>query len=95
MQNHAVGTMQCVKGTLNSTPYFIFSLKEPDYFSSTMSTYGSFFQNGRGTTRNDTPRGTVGFRAFRFKYNNVFDDHFLYRRIVDDHNHLSLSDPAA
>jgi len=66
MQDHAVGTMQCIRGTLSSTPYFIFSLKKPDYISSMMSTYGSIFQNGRDTTRNDTPRGSAGFRAFRF-----------------------------
>ena len=88
MQNNEVGSMQCVKGTLNSTPYFIFNLKEPDYISSMMSTYGSIFQTGRNTTRNDTLRGTAGFQAFRFKYNDVFDNHFLYRHIVDDHNHL-------
>ena len=59
-----------------------------------MSTYGSIFQNGRDTARNDTPRETAGFRAFRFKYINVFDNHFLYRHIVDDHNHLRHLNPA-
>ncbi len=68
------------------------TLKEPDYISSMMSTYGSIFQNGRDTTRNDTPRGTAGFRAFRFKYNDVFDNHFLYRHIVDNNEYFRGDD---
>ena len=88
LQDYAVGSMQAIKGTMNSIPYTIFSLKEPDYISNMMSTYGSIFQTGRDTTRNDTPRGAAGFRAFCFKYNDVFDNHFLFRHIVDDHNHL-------
>ena len=81
MAYEKVGTIRTVGGIVESIRYYIFNLKEPDYTSKIMATYGSNTETSTETTR----RNQDGTKT-RFRYNSVFENHFKYRHAVDDHN---------
>eukprot|EP00594_Rhizosolenia_setigera_P000610 CAMPEP_0178944722 /NCGR_PEP_ID=MMETSP0789-20121207/3318_1 /TAXON_ID=3005 /ORGANISM="Rhizosolenia setigera, Strain CCMP 1694" /LENGTH=700 /DNA_ID=CAMNT_0020624495 /DNA_START=47 /DNA_END=2146 /DNA_ORIENTATION=- len=91
MKDDVVGTTRVHYGILDRIKYYIFNLKEPDYTSKIMSTYGSLSidENDEKTSR----RLQDGTNKL-FYYVEVFRNHFRYRHVVDDHNNFRHSNPS-
>ena len=51
MKDDPVGTTRLVKGVMDNVEYYFFNLKEPDYTSKIMSTYGCLVEEGDETSR--------------------------------------------
>lgn len=94
MEDSPIGSMTCIRGSHDDVPYSIFNLKEPDYISSQMATYGCMMQNGKETSRETRDEDGEKITEHAFKYNDTFDNHFTYRHIVDDHNNLRHQVPS-
>ena len=72
-------------GMLDSVPFYVFSMKEPDYIMSIMSTYGTLNESENSTKRiykNENGQEVTT----EFFYTEVFNNHFQYRHVVDDNN---------
>ena len=54
MKDDAVGTTRVVKGLVDNVEYYIFDLKEPEYASKIMSTYGCLAEEGEEASRRIT-----------------------------------------
>ena len=79
-----VGTADSISGTLRGISFNVMGLKEPPYVMMMMTTYGTLERSGRMTERSIGP---IGNRTkVKFKYPEVFGNHFKYRHMVDDHN---------
>ena len=84
------GECEAITGTLNSSPYFIWGMKEPDYVMKIMATGGVLAED-------ETCRVTYrvsGDDRTTFRYKKPFDWHFRYRHAVDDHNNLRHALPS-
>ncbi len=88
MKDDTIGTTRVVEGVCDRIRYFIFALKEPDYTSMIMSTYGCLAEEGPSTSR----RNKDGTKTW-FHYVQCFFNHFRYRHVVDDHNNIRMADP--
>ena len=55
--------------------FYIHGLKEPNYITFNLATYGTLEKNRKGNSEQVT-----------FKYPMVVHDHFAYRDAVDNHN---------
>ncbi len=93
MKDKPNGTLETVCGEQNGIRYSIFCLKEPSYCSMIMSTYGSLAMTDYEASRFIAAAGNDGTNV-SFHLNDVFSNHFLYRHMVDDHNHLRHEIPA-
>ena len=93
IENHfkdkAVGSVDCLKGTLNNEPFNVFVMKEPEYTMKLMATYGSLTQHPNEKIQHRK----VADKSHEFRYTRPFSDHFKYRHLVDDHNNLRYSTP--
>ena len=89
MKDDPVGTTRLVKGLMDNVEYYFFNLKEPDYTSKIMSTYGCLAEEGDETSR----RINGGSKTKHFRYTQVFNNHFAYRHVVDDHNNFRMMEP--
>eukprot|EP00980_Cylindrotheca_fusiformis_P024084 scaffold11524_cov91-Cylindrotheca_fusiformis.AAC.3 len=79
-RDKGVGEADSWSGTLDSCPFQIHCMKEPDYVMSLMTSYGTLNRMGRGTKRNHNGR------QVSFQYPEIVHNHFKYRHAVDDHN---------
>ena len=89
LKEKEVGAVDCLKGQIDSVPYNIFTMKEPDYNMKLMATYGTLTveQGEKESVRH------FGEKSMKFKYTKIFSYHFKYRHMVDDHNNLRHSTP--
>ena len=92
--NKNIGEVDCLKGVLDEEPYNIFCMKESEYVMKLMATYGCLTEAryDPGEALEDRVNNQV--EQISFKYCQPFKDHFQYRHMVDDHNHLRHSNPS-
>jgi hypothetical protein len=82
-----IGYQDRLPGELDGTKFDLFCMKEADYVMMLMSTYGQLIpktdqkDSWREVDQPDGERSTK-----RFKYTEVFANHYDYRGAVDDHN---------
>lgn len=81
-----VGDTDALKCSLDSLEYHVFAMKEPNYVSMLMSTYGTLDRSGGKTTKRAWKDENSVRREATFRYPEVQNNHFLYRHYVDDHN---------
>ena len=80
-----VGDTNSWAGQLDSVPFHVLAMKEPDYVMSLMSTYGTNRRDGYKETRRDwKENGATKNKSF--VYPEVVHNHFKHRHAVDDHN---------
>ena len=97
MEDAAVGDTDAVNGNLHGKDYHVFCMKEPDYIMKLMSSYSSLLpkehypSNRRVFQDPKDPSKTV---EASFQYTEPFQNHFLYRHAVDDHNNLRHAVPS-
>jgi Transposase IS4 len=79
-----IGQCDSLHGMLDNVPYDLFVMRDGDYNMKLMSTYGQLLPKENAK---DKPRklNTTG-ELIKIKYTEPFDNHFLYRHAVDDHN---------
>ena len=78
-EDKPLGSYDELPGRLDNVPFHIFAMKDVDWVMMMMSTYGML------TEVRETSRYVEGRRC-SFKYTEVFNNHYLYRHAVDDHN---------
>ena len=76
-----VGHIDALQGQLDGVPFHVFCMKEEDYMSMLMSTYGT--QEWMG---NEKYCKLTDGSIRRFKYPEVLHNHFRYPHLFDDHN---------
>ena len=76
-----VGDVDAVEGTYDEQTFHLYSMKEPEYIMSMMTTYGTLERQGKINKRRLRHNQIV-----TFQYPEVIANHFKYRHIVDDHN---------
>jgi hypothetical protein len=79
-ENLNIGDVDSIHGHLNGVPFDIFCMKDVNFVTSLMSTYGSNQRVGNLKYRS-TNEGRISFQ-----YPVVISQHYLYRHAVDDHN---------
>ena len=72
-------------GKLDHVPFHIYSMKEPNYVISLMSTYGANSRHSRNETQCSWKEGGA-ITTKMFKYPEVVNNHFRNHHSVDDHN---------
>ena len=89
MESKNVGECDSLAGTLDTVPYDIFCLKEPNYTMKIMSTYGGLVEPPNQPESKRIFKNTSGERVtVNFEYKEPFANHFNFRHAVDDHNNL-------
>jgi Transposase IS4 len=83
-EGNNVGDADAWNGKFEDIPFYIHAMKEPDYVMSVMSTYGTLERTGKETERSVNINGQQ--QRIKFRYPEVFGNHFRYRHMVDDHN---------
>ena len=82
-----------LKGTLDGVPYDFFCMKDVDYTMKLMATYGSPLPKPDAPDKHRMKISNNGVReTLTFKYTEPFQNHYLYRHAIDDHNNLRHSD---
>ena len=82
----AVGSVDAWPGKLDGVPFYVFSMKEPDYVMNMMSTYGTLNEVDDANTKRHYTDGDGNEVSIEFKYTEVVNNHFKYRHVVDDNN---------
>eukprot|EP00957_Ditylum_brightwellii_P099414 7572870-Ditylum_brightwellii.AAC.1 len=90
IKDDEAGTAKVVEGIMDGVRYFIFNLKEPDYTSKIISTYGCIAEEGDKTNQ----RLSDETKKF-FKYVQCFFNNFHYGHVVDDHNKFCMPEPCS
>jgi hypothetical protein len=91
MKEKDFGNVNALNGTLDGVPYNIMCMKDVDYTMKLMSTlYGLTLPTEAASNQfRSYYEDANGNKATKeFKYTECFDNHFLYRHAVDDHNNL-------
>ena len=85
-----VSEVDCWRGFFPSDnqqiPFSIICMKEPNYVMMMMTTYGTNQEIEDGKTERVVRNDDGGTERIRFKYTEIFYNHFTYRHAVDDHN---------
>ena len=71
-----VGDCDSWKGSMEEVPFHVYTMKEPDYMVSLMSTYGTTQRSGKETTR-EWVDGSGNSQKTKFNYPEVVGNHFL------------------
>ena len=80
-----VGDVDTWPGKLDGIPFYVFSMKEPDYVMSIMSTYGTCNVTDSSTKRIYKNENNEEVSVY-FNYTEVFHNHYKFRHAVDDNN---------
>ena len=83
MSTKATGETACLTGMMDNVKYYVFAMKEPDYTSKIMASYGNMLSDPGWEERS---RREHGGGKKHFKYILPFQNHFKFRHSVDDHN---------
>ena len=85
-----VSEVDCWRGNFPSgnatVPFFIICMKEPKYIMMMMTTYGTDQEINEANTERIVDLGNGRTERIRFKYTEIFYNHFNFRHAVDDHN---------
>ena len=76
-ENKNVGDANSWAGTLDNIPFHVYTLKEPDYIMSLMSTYGTNDCDNGKETQCDWKEGAM-MKSVTFKYPEVIHNHFMF-----------------
>ena len=76
-----VGHIDALQGQPDGVPFHVFCMKEEDYVSMLMSTYGTHEWMG-----NEKYRKWMDGSIRRVKYPEVVHNHFRYQHLINDHN---------
>ena len=87
-RNTAVGAANAIRGTLSGVKYNVFILNEHDYVSMIMSTYGTLREMAASVTSRREKLGDGSVVKRIFNYTETFSNHYKFRHLIDDHNHL-------
>jgi hypothetical protein len=83
-QEAEVGSVGAYKGCLHGVDFHVHCMKEPDYVTQLMSTYGTLERVGKERSRLYVADGVS--RRVSFSYPEVVHNHYTYRDAVDNHN---------
>jgi Transposase IS4 len=88
-----IGYQDRLPRELDGTKFDLFGMKEPDYAMMLMSTYGQFMsKTDQKDSWSDVDQPDGERTTERFKYTEVFTNHYYYRVAVDDHNNKRHDD---
>ena len=73
-------------GELDSIPFYLYGMKEPDYMMQIMATYGTLEEKGQEKKRNYIEDGNKKVLLTSFIYPEVVHNHYTYRDMIDNHN---------
>ena len=76
-KNKNMGDADSWAGTLDNIPFHVYTMKEPDYVMSHMSTYGTNAHDNGNETRHDWKEGAM-MKSVTFKYAEVIHNHFMF-----------------
>ena len=76
-KNKNVGDANSWAGTLDNIPFHVYTMKEPDYVMSLMSTYGTNDRDNRKETQQDWKEGATT-NSVTLKYPEVIHNHFMF-----------------
>ena len=85
MENSEVGEVDALKRKNDGVDWHVFCMKEPEYVMKIMTTYGTLDPKDDAETKRTVDDGGTK-KKVKFKYTEVFKNHFKYRHFVDDHN---------
>jgi Transposase IS4 len=88
MSTKEVGDVDSLRGTMDGINYDLFCMKDTDYTMKLMSTYGALLPSAEAPDKYRVIDGNTK----TIKYTEPFENHYLYRHAVDDHNNLRHSD---
>jgi Transposase IS4 len=90
--NHQYGQCNSLRGTLDGVSYDLFAMRDVEFSMKLMSTYGQLAARPEAPLkyRRWIENGTTTNTSF--KYMEPFENHYLYRHAVDDHNNNRHSD---
>ena len=71
-------------GELDSIPFYLYGMKEPNYMMQIMATYRTLEEKGQEKKRNYIEDGNK--KLTRFVYPKVVHNHYAYRDMIDNHN---------
>ena len=84
----AIGSADAIKGELDEVPFYIYSMKEPDYTMMLMSMYGTLQTMGIPKKRHYMEGGVK--KSTTFIYPEVVHNHYAYRDVIDNHNAMRM-----
>ena len=84
-KDKAVGEVDAWPGKIDDVPFYVFSMKEPDYVMNIMSTYGTCNETDSKTKRIYKNENNEEV-SVEFNYTEVFRNHYKFRHVVDDNN---------
>ena len=95
MSEKQLGECDCIKGEMDGVAYNLFCMRDVDYVSKMMTTYGGLVTNPDCVPTTRTVLAANGSTERKpFQYMEPFDNHYCYRHSVDDHNNLRHTEPS-
>jgi Transposase IS4 len=83
-EDKEIGEVDAIQGKMHGHVLHVMRMKEAPYVMTMMTTYGTLERTGKETKRRF---GTAANpQQIKFKYPEVYGNHFKYRHMVDDHN---------
>ena len=96
MKDKKNGYSDVATGILEGVKYNVFVMKDVGFCMKLMATYGDLTptesDNNSASRSVEKPNGMR--EKIEFKYSPPFENHYLYRHAVDDHNNLRHSTPS-
>ena len=86
MAGKPLGAVDALPGIMDNVPFNIFVMRDVDYNSMLMSTYGGLTIKPAQSDTMRTVRAGDEKTTKTFKYHQPFADYYIYRHVVDDHN---------
>ena len=83
-----VAETDAIHGELDSIPFYLYGMKEPNYMMLIMATYGTLEEKGQEKKRNYIEDGNK--KVTSFVYPEVIHNHYAYRDMIDNHNSQQL-----
>ena len=78
-----VGESDAIHGELDSIPFYLYGMKEPDYMMQIMVTYRTLEEKGQEKKRNYIADRNK--KVTSFVYPKVVHNHYTYRDMIDNH----------
>ena len=83
-----VGAVDAIKGTMDSVPFHIHGMKEPDYIMMLMTMYGTILRLGEMKKRQYKINGVK--KMTDFQYPEIVNNHYKYCDMIDNHNSFCM-----
>ena len=78
-----VGETDAICGELDSIPFYLYGMKEPDCMMQIMVTYRTLEEKGQEEKRNYIEDRNK--KVTSFVYPKVVHNHYIYRDMIDNH----------